>query len=96
MAMGGVFIACCDTFAFYNLQIDTSCEIVACQIQLSNQTPLIICSIYCPPSSNEIYLDELCQQLESIRHNHTNSALWIAGDINPPDIDWSNYKLSHQ
>jgi len=37
----------------------------------------------------------MCQQLECIRCNHPDSALWIAGDIS--DIDWSDISIkSHQ
>ena len=43
-----------------------------------------------PPSSDELYLKSLCQQLSNIRHSFPNAALWIGGDINLPDIDWSD------
>ena len=49
-----------------------------------------MCSIYHSPSSNESYLTGLCHQLEFIRNNYSNCALWIAGDVNLPDIDWPN------
>ena len=94
---GGIFIACHDSLASCNIQIESSCELVACQIQLPNQPHLIICSLYRPPSSNEAYLNECCHQLESIRHSYPDSALWIAGDVNLPDIDWVNNTInSHQ
>ena len=54
---GGVFVACQNCFISHSLQLTESpCELVACQIQLTNQLPLIVCSIYHPPSSNESYL----------------------------------------
>jgi len=58
-----------------------------CQIQFHNLSSLLACSIYRPPSSNEPYLKKLCQQLSSC---FPNAALWIGGDINLPDINWSN------
>ena len=48
-----------------------------------------MCSIYHPSSSGELYLTELCHQLKLIRNKYSNSAFWIGGDINLPDIDWS-------
>jgi len=95
---GGVFVACKDNIPSCNVQLaETSCEIVACQIQLPNHPPLVVCSVYRPPSSNQSYLIELCQHLECIRCNYPDSALWIAGDVNLPDIDWSDNSIKgHQ
>ena len=53
---------------------------LVCQINLSNNLKLIVCSVYCFPSSNIHYLDDLCKQLESIKRNYPDSTLWIAGD----------------
>ena len=64
-----------------------SCELVACHIQLADQSSLITCSVYRPPSSDESYLAELCRQLRAIHMKFPNSALWIAGDTNRPDIN---------
>ena len=88
---GGVFVACCDNLATHDVHLSTSsCELVACHIQLTDHSSLIACSVYRPPSSNELYLAELCQQLATIQAQYPNSALWIAGDINLPDINWVN------
>ena len=60
-----VMEVCQDTIPSCNVQLaETSSEIVACKIQLSNQPPLVIYSVYQPPLSNLTYLVELCQQLE--------------------------------
>ena len=48
---GGVFVACCESLISFSLETgDTSSELVACQISLSNNPTLIVCSIYWPPS----------------------------------------------
>ena len=78
---GGVFISCHDSLASSNLQVEASCELSACLIQLPNQPPLVVCSLYRPPSSKEGYLSECCQQLESIRQSYPDSVIWIAGEI---------------
>ena len=60
---GGVFVACHDTLLTHEIYPSTlSCELVACHIQLVNQSSLIACSVYRPPSSDESYLlvAELC------------------------------------
>ena len=90
IAMVVVFIACPDTLIYQIMHSnESSCELIACYKQLNNCSSLIVCSICCPPSSNESYLTELCHQLELIRNKYPNSALWSGGDTNIPDIDWS-------
>jgi len=59
---GGIFLACCNTLATHEVNLsDANCEVVACQIQFKNHPSLIVCSVYCPPSSDELYLRSLCQ-----------------------------------
>ena len=57
------------------------------------KAPNILVIRYCPPSSNELYLTEFCHQLEVIRNKYSNSALWIGGDANLLDIDWSTNRI---
>lgn len=95
---GGVFIACQESLIACNLEIENNCcELVACEVKLRNGNNLIVCSAYRPPSSNVDYLSQLCNHLESIKYNHPNSAIWLSGDINLPDINWGdNYVDGHQ
>jgi len=71
-----------------------SCEIVACEIKLVDSTSLLVCSIYMPLSPDEYYLWKLCSELDSIIASHPSSTIWIAGDVNLPDINWSNHCVS--
>ena len=92
---GGVFIACCSPLNSNELtSVDSSSELVACKIQLADHSSLIVCSIYRPPSSSDSYLEDLSNQLSQIHSDHPNSALWIGGDINLSDINWSNTSVS--
>ena len=92
---GGVFIACRSTLNSNKLTFaDSSSELVACKIQLADRSSLIACSIYRPPSSSDSYLEDLSNQLSQIHSDHPSSALWIGGDINLPDINWSNSSVS--
>ena len=71
---------------------DSSTELVACKIQLADRSSLITCAIYHPPSSDESYYGSLSNQLSQIHSesDHPSSALWISGDINLSDINWSS------
>ena len=92
---GGVFLACRDTLITHEITLtDTNCELTVCQINLNNHCTLLACSVYHPPSSDELYLENLCQQLTNIRTSFPNAALWIGGDINLPDIKWCDGSIA--
>ena len=95
---GGVFVACHEPLISCSLEIENNhCELVACQVKLLNNSNLIVCSAYRPPSSSDKYLNQLCNHLEAIKSNHPNSAMWVSGDINLPDINWEdNCVKGHQ
>ena len=40
-----------------------------------------------PPSSSVDYLNQLCAHLETVKSNHPNSAIWLSGDLNLPNIN---------
>jgi len=76
--------------------VSSSCEIVVCQIGQPH-TPIIICAVYRPPTSDLEYLDEMCLILENISHSSPTATIWIGRDLNLPDIDWSlNTIKGHQ
>ena len=78
---------CRDSYVSLRLEVgEFSCKIVGCEIKLADNTSLIVCSIYRPPSTNEHYLQSLCSGLDSIISSHPLSTVWIAGDVNLPDI----------
>ena len=64
---GGVFIACQESLSSCSLEIPNNCcEIVACEIKLSNNSKLIVCSAYRSPSNSIGYLTNLCNHIEAI------------------------------
>ena len=83
---GGVFIASRNHVVSYELPLDTSCEFTVCKL-ITTDKPLIFCSAYRPPNNNSIYLEELCQDLNNNISDNPDHVIWIAGDINFPNID---------
>jgi len=55
---------------------------------------LIVCSVYRLPSTDEHYLQKLCSELDAIISVHPSSTIWIAGDDNLPDINWSSHSVT--
>ena len=82
---GGVFIACESKLV---INFKHSAEIVVCHIKQKGMQPLIICSIYRPPQNDYSCMEALCDTLTSVINTHPNSPIWIAGDINLPNINW--------
>jgi len=86
---GGVLIAYKNSFACYELHYDSSVEIVVSKFILNKQS-LIICSLYRPPNRDLEYMENLCQQLHNICLTNLDTPIWIAGDVNLPNIDWES------
>ena len=94
---GGVLIAVKKDIISQELATDSPCEIVCCKIELFKTKPLIICSVYRPPSSDIDYSINLCNSLRDIAKYNPNSTIWVAGDLNLPDINWEqDTVVNHQ
>ena len=98
---GGVFIACHNTIVSHKIPYSGAQEVIACKIKLSNTQSLIACCVYRPPNRSVDYIEAICSTLESIILSFPNDIIWIAGDFNLPDINWTdsniigtNYPLS--
>ena len=79
---------------------DSDLEAIACKLQLQNDV-LIITAVYRPPNSNFTYLQSMCQLIEDVVSNSPNATIWVGGNLNLPNIDWTtnsphgnNYPLS--
>ena len=90
---GGVFFACRDNILCRQLSLNTTCEIVACKLNVDNFAPLIILSIYRPPYRDIEYMQNLCDLVEEIITEHFDCTIWITGDLNLPDIDWNTHSI---
>ena len=56
----------------------------------SSITILIVCSIYRPPNHDISYLQCLCSDLELLVNEYPGVAIWIAGVLNLPYINWDS------
>ena len=46
------------------------------------------------PNNETNYTEELCQAITDLLTGHSQSTIWIGGDANLPDIDWSNSSIT--
>ena len=58
-------------------------------------------AVYRPPNSDFTYLQSMCQLIEGVAHNNHIATIWVGGDLNLPNIDWTtnspsgnNYPIS--
>ena len=86
----GVFPACNNDFCWQSIPIKLSCdaEVVACKLELKYSL-LIVIGVYRPHNSDLIYLQSLCQTIEDIIKENPAATIWLGGDINLPNINWS-------
>ena len=94
---GGVLIAVKKDIISQEIIINSPCEIVGCKIELFKSKQLVICSAYRPPSSDIDYSTNLCNTVHDIVKHNPNSTIWLAGDLNLPDINWDRDTIvNHQ
>ena len=85
-------------------ELQTDCEVVWAEINISGTKKIIVGTYYRPPSSDETSLENLNISLSRIS-NTSSSYIWLGGDFNLGHIDWSvptvipgkpDQKLHHQ
>jgi exonuclease III len=73
---------------------DCDCEIIARKIECDSNNSLIVISAYRPPNSSIEYSKGLSNIISDICHKNTKSTIWIGGDLNLPDINWSSNTIT--
>ena len=87
-AYGGVLIAVrSEIVSSACPDLDTDCELLWVQIDLTGAKSLFIGAFYRPPDSDVTTLDNLDQSLQRLTHR-TNGNIWLGGDFNAPHINW--------
>ena len=79
------------------ISIMSQCEMVGVKIQTAQLQHLVVLGVYRRTNNNSDYTNCMCDPISSIARTFPNSPMWIAGDINLPDVDWQTYTISkHQ
>ena len=93
---GGVLVAISASLNSHEISVNGEAEIVAAKV-CNGKHNVIFASVYRPPTSNQDYMDSLNQSITNICLANPNTAIWICGDMNLPDIDWETEQItSHQ
>jgi len=51
--------------------------------------------VYRPPDKSVPYLQEVCQTLDNIICDNPDDVIWLAGDINLPNIEWASSSIKN-
>ena len=87
---GGVLIATRKNIIDCEIKIDSTCELIATKIQVYGHQPLIVISSYRPPKNDVVYAQEMCQAIRNVCTQNPSAVVWLSGDFNLPDINWSS------
>ena len=88
---GGVLVAVKEDIISEGLNISNDIEAVFVKISVHGlKAPLIVGSLYRPPSSDIAYMDSLCEEISSQVNRYRSPIIWLGGDLNLPDIEWSS------
>ena len=73
-------------------------ELLSINLHHEKSFSIIIAAFYRPPNcvSAESVKCVVVDELHDIRINHPNCEFRVSGDLNLPDIDWSNKKKYYQ
>ena len=87
-------MACHNTLVSHELSYNNSQELIACKVKLSTNQSLIACCVYRPPNRSVDYIAALYGSLESTVLSYPLDILWVAGDLNLPDINWTDSNIA--
>ncbi|KAH3801310.1 hypothetical protein DPMN_154958 [Dreissena polymorpha] len=95
---GGVAIIAKHDMEGTEILNSTTSEFIAASFNTSStKKPIIIGCLYRPTDNNLDYTSNLCQEIRNLHSQYRNNIIWIGGDANLPDIDWTTDTLiGHQ
>ena len=92
---GGVLIAAKDDITSEELKTGQDIEAVFIKLSIPGiKAPLIVGSLYRPPTSNIDYMEAIYKEVREQTAKHQSSIFWIGGDLNLPDINWTTESVS--
>ena len=93
---GGVLIAISTRFFHSAVEFESfvasPLEVVVVFVPRQNlvKADVILVCIYIPPSTSHLAIEPLSELLSRLTQKYRNSTIYIAGDFNMPDINWSD------
>ena len=89
---GGMIIIYKEELIIDEIKHETA-EIVSLKVQTFDK-PMIICASYRSMYNTDAQNNQLISEINHICKKYKNNPIWIGGDFNLPDIDWSNNSIT--
>ena len=89
---GGVLLGIHGSLNSYQIDIETNAEFVAAKIVNGNQN-IVVAVLYRSPVNNDNFMKELTSTISNLYQSNPGAAIWISGDANLPDIEWSIHSI---
>ena len=90
---GGVLVAVKGDLISEEISITHNTEAIYIKVQTTSSKPLIIGSLYRPPSSDTTYMEEMCNTISTLFSTNKSAIIWLGGDLNLPDINWKSVSI---
>jgi hypothetical protein len=90
---GGALVAVKSPLISHEIPTGSTAEAVLVSMKTTKKTePLIVGSVY--RSLSETSIEQMGEILKTIDSIKTDGVVWLGGDLNLPDIDWNNMKIT--
>ena len=89
---GGVLLGIHSSLNSHQIDIQTNAEFVAAKIVNGNQD-IIVAALYRTPVNDDNYMRELTSTISNLCQSNPGAAVWISGDANLPDIEWTTHSI---
>ena len=76
----------------HQIDIETNAEFVAAKIVNGNQN-IVVAAFYRTPVNDGNSMRELTSTISNLCQSNPGAAIWICGDANLPDIEWSTHSI---
>ena len=94
---GGVLLAVSRAFSENQITTGTDKEIIVTKISTGCKTTLVTISVYRLHNKDIDYALDICSKIQHIVNTNRSATIWISGDLNLPDIDWTTETIEgHQ
>jgi hypothetical protein len=86
---GGVLIAVRSDYIYDELIMEHK-DVEMAYIRIKMDKHALTAGVaYRPPNSSREYMDNLCSNIRNICHRYSGDTMWLGGDFNLPDINWT-------
>ena len=89
---GGVLLGIHNSLNNHQIDIETNAEFVVAKIVNGNQN-IVVAAFYRTPVNDDNYMRELTSTISNLCQSNPGAAVWISGDANLPDIEWSTHSI---